>query len=80
MQQVPPTFQVNGAAIRKRRMQRGMDPSDLARAVGVTASYITKLERGDRSHMRPGPYVALRAALEADDEELLAPEGQQEGK
>jgi transcriptional regulator with XRE-family HTH domain len=73
MAQTPTTFEVDGTAICTRRMNAGMDVQQLADLVGITDSYLRKLERGDRTRMRPGPYQALRAALNANETELLAP-------
>ena len=73
MAQTPTTFEVDGTAICTKRMQAGMDVQKLADLVGITDSYLRKLERGDRTRMRPGPYQALRAALNATQTELLAP-------
>jgi transcriptional regulator with XRE-family HTH domain len=73
MQQTPTTFQVAGAAIRTKRMQAGIEVQQLAEQIGCTASYLRKLETGTRTRMRPGKYVRLRTALEATDNELLAP-------
>jgi transcriptional regulator with XRE-family HTH domain len=74
MAQTPTTFQVDGTAICTKRMQAGMEVNQLAQAAGITASYLRKLERGDRTRMRPGNYQALRAALNANETELLAPQ------
>jgi transcriptional regulator with XRE-family HTH domain len=73
MAQTPTTFEVDGTAICTKRMQAGMEVQQLAEAAGITASYLRKLERGDRTRMRPGNYQALRAALDANETELLAP-------
>ncbi|NUQ95193.1 MAG: helix-turn-helix transcriptional regulator [Streptomyces sp.] len=73
MAQTPTTFEVDGTAICTKRMQAGMEVQQLAEAAGITASYLRKLERGDRTRMRPGNYQALRAALNANETELLAP-------
>jgi transcriptional regulator with XRE-family HTH domain len=54
-------------------MNAGMDVQQLADTVGITANYLRKVERGVRTRMRPGPYQALRAALNATETELLAP-------
>jgi transcriptional regulator with XRE-family HTH domain len=72
MHQPPTTFEVDGAAICSKRMQAGLEVQQLADRVGITASYLRKLERGDRKHLSPSYYVRLRAALDATDEELLA--------
>ncbi|MDX3230533.1 helix-turn-helix transcriptional regulator [Streptomyces sp. ME19-01-6] len=73
MQQAPTTFRVRGVAINKRRMQAGLSAPQLAALVGVTASYIRKLETGVRECMGPSSYIRLRAVLSATDDELLAP-------
>ena len=73
MAQTPTTFQVDGTAICAKRMQAGMEVQQLAGQAGITASYLRKLERGVRTRMRPGHYQALRAALTANETELLAP-------
>lgn len=73
MAQTPTTFRVDGTAICTKRMNAGMEVQQLADLVGITDSYLRKLERGDRTRMRPGPYQALRAALDANETELLAP-------
>ncbi len=72
MAQTPTTFEVDGTAICTRRMNAGMDVQQLADKVGITANYLRKVERGVRTRMRPGPYQALRAALNADKDELLS--------
>lgn len=73
MAQNPTTFEVDGTAICTRRKNAGMDVQQLADKVGITDSYLRKLERGVRTRMKPGPYQALRAALNANEDELLAP-------
>lgn len=68
------TYEVDGAAIRKLRMARGIQIADLARNARITRSYLSRLETGVRRQMRPPTYTALRTALgiSADDEQLLA--------
>ncbi|MFI7294035.1 multiprotein-bridging factor 1 family protein [Streptomyces sp. NPDC050121] len=73
MAQTPTTFEVDGTAICTKRMQAGMEVQQLADQAGITASFLRKLERGDRHRMRPGKYQGLRAALKANETELLAP-------
>jgi transcriptional regulator with XRE-family HTH domain len=69
----PTTFVVDGDAIRRERMQAGLTRSELARQAGITRRYLCHLENGTRKRMSPPPYVALRQALQATDERLLAP-------
>jgi transcriptional regulator with XRE-family HTH domain len=55
-------------------MQEGIEISQLAETVGITPSYLSRIEVGTASgRMRPGTYAALRAALNASDDDLLAP-------
>ncbi|MFF9758616.1 helix-turn-helix domain-containing protein [Streptomyces caelestis] len=67
------TYEVDGAAIRKLRMSRGIQIVDLARSARITRSYLQRLETGVRRQMRPPTYTALRTALgiDADDTQLL---------
>ncbi|MFJ2731446.1 helix-turn-helix domain-containing protein [Streptomyces sp. NPDC087317] len=69
------TYEVDGAAIRRLRMERGFQIADLARTARITGSYLSRLETGVRRRVRPPTYAALRTALgvEADDDQLLAP-------
>ncbi|MGW7350884.1 helix-turn-helix domain-containing protein [Streptomyces sp. NPDC054784] len=75
MHNTPTTFQVNGSAIRERRKQLGLETRELAERAGISRRYLSHLENGYRDRMRPGRYVALRAALDVDsgDPQLLAP-------
>ncbi|MFG3154263.1 helix-turn-helix domain-containing protein [Streptomyces sp. NPDC048219] len=68
------TYEVDGAAIRRLRMARGIQIADLARTARITRSYLTRLETGVRRQMRPPTYLALRTALgiDANDTQLLA--------
>ena len=71
MQEPVTTFEVSGQAIWAARMQAGISVRELAEAVGVSDSYIRKLERGLRQHMGPGPYLRMRTVLNANETELL---------
>lgn len=68
------TYEVDGTAIRKFRMARGIQIADLARTARISRSYLQRLETGARRQMRPPTYTALRTALgiDADDDQLLA--------
>ncbi|GGV46262.1 helix-turn-helix domain-containing protein [Streptomyces spectabilis] len=73
MEAPPPTFEVNGAALRKRRMRQGLGIKETAQAARIDRSYLQRLETGTRSRMGPERYVRLRTVLNSTDEELLAP-------
>lgn len=66
----PATYEVDGDAIRKERVDAGLKRSELADLVGVTSRYIAHLENGTRRTMRRPPYIALRAALKTTDERI----------
>lgn len=70
----PPTFEVDGDAIRKARMDEGLEISELAERAGISRRYLSHLETGTRRHPRPKRYMALRAALNVTDDRLLAPQ------
>lgn len=79
MQQPPPTFQVNGAEIRKVRMQAGLSTTQAAEKAQISRRYLNHLENGYRTRMRPAAYAGLRNALglPADSEQLLSREEQE---
>jgi transcriptional regulator with XRE-family HTH domain len=53
-------------------MRQGLLPREVAEASGLSRSYIQRLETGKASgHMRPGNYIALRKAVNANETELL---------
>jgi len=79
MEQPLPTYQVNGAEIRKLRMQAGLSTAELAQRAEISRRYLNHLENGYRTRMRPTAHSRLRAALglQADSTQLLLdpPEG-----
>ncbi|MFF5703469.1 helix-turn-helix domain-containing protein [Streptomyces sp. NPDC012794] len=68
------TYLVNGAAIRTRRMELGMDLAECAAEVGISRAYLDQLELGYRRRPSPRIYAALRTALRVTDNQLLAAE------
>ncbi|MER7623875.1 helix-turn-helix transcriptional regulator [Streptomyces sp. NPDC126503] len=73
MEQPPPTYEVNGAEIRKARMHAGLGTDEAAKQAGISRSHLNHLETGYRTRMRPDSYARLRKSLgiEADDTRLL---------
>lgn len=69
----PPTFEVDGDAIREERMQAGLTRRELARQAGISRRYICHLENGTRWRMNPEPYLRLREVLNATDARLRRP-------
>lgn len=71
----PTTFEVDGDAIRKERMDAGLEISELAERAGISRRYLSHLENGTRRHPRPSKYRALCRALNVTDDRLrLAPQ------
>lgn len=75
MDRPPATFRVDGAAIRERRMELGMNQYQCADAASISRSYLAEIEAGHRKRMRPPKYAGLRTALhiQPDDRRLLVP-------
>lgn len=73
MEQPPPTFQVNGAEIRKARMHAGLETEEAAKRAGISRPYLNHLETGYRTRMSPSRYAQLRTVLgiAENDERLL---------
>lgn len=75
MEQPPTTYRVNGAEIRKLRVQAGLSTEELARAARLSRRYLDHLQNGYRTRMRPHSHSRLLKALglPADSEQLLLP-------
>lgn len=73
MEAPPPTFSVNGSALRAERMRQGLGIKETAQAAGISRSYLQRLETGTRERMRPDTYARLRTFLNSTDDRLLAP-------
>ncbi|MEK9524083.1 helix-turn-helix domain-containing protein [Streptomyces venezuelae] len=65
MHQAPTTLQVDGAELRERRKAAGLEIDDLANAAGISRSYLSHLETGSRTRMRPARHKRLFDALTA---------------
>ncbi len=74
MHRPPATFQVDGTAIRTRRMDLGLTQDECAARAGISRPYLSQLETGVRGDMRPPTYMRLRTVLDVpdDDRRLLA--------
>ncbi|NEA52340.1 helix-turn-helix transcriptional regulator [Streptomyces sp. SID10815] len=79
MEATPTTVKVNGAEIRKLRIQAGLSTTELAKEARLSARYLNHLENGYRTRMRPHSHSRLRQALglPADSTQLLAPSEEQ---
>ena len=61
-------------------MRQGLGIQQTAEAAGISRSYLTRLELGTRTRMRPGTFAALRQALSATPDQLLTPHEQNDEK
>lgn len=73
MHQPPTTYTVNGRKVRDLRKAAGVEVADLAEIAGISRRYLSHIENGTRTRMRPERYQRLRTALGANPKELLAP-------
>lgn len=72
------TIEVNGPAVRERRIREGISVAELARSVGVARPYITKIELGYSRRVSPKVFSSLTLALGVGDRRSLmaAPYGE----
>lgn len=73
MHQPQTTLPVDGPELRKRRMAAGLEIDDLAGAARISRSYLSHLETGSRTRMRPARYKRLFDALEAAEQAQHSP-------
>ncbi|MFD4968874.1 helix-turn-helix domain-containing protein [Streptomyces sp. NPDC058424] len=66
----PPTYEVDGEAIRDERMEAGLTQEELAQRAGISRRYVSHLEKGSRRQMKPKTYLRLREALNVADSRL----------
>lgn len=80
MDRPQPTYQVDGAEIRKRRMELGMTLRECARQAGISHSYLSEVETGLKKDLRPPKYAGLRTTLQIqpNDRRLLTPTPQEQ--
>jgi predicted transcriptional regulator len=74
MHQPPTTIPVDGPKLRKRRMDAGLEIDDLATAARISRSYLSHLETGSRTRMRPARHKRLFDALEAAEQAQPSPD------
>lgn len=65
-------LQLFGAAVRNRRRQLGLTQREMASLTGLNASYLARLERGERS-ISLLPFLRLATALQLSPSRLIEP-------
>ncbi len=65
------TVEVNGFAVRAIRVLTGPSVDDVAAQVGVTRSYLTKIELGTSTRVSPRVFAALVGALDIKDRRAI---------
>lgn len=55
---------INGAALREIRKRSGVSVADLAKEIGVSRPYVTKIEVGHSRRVSPEVYARLLKALD----------------
>ncbi|MFO7696228.1 MAG: helix-turn-helix transcriptional regulator [Anaerolineae bacterium] len=61
-----------GAAVRAKRLQRDLGLREFAAKVGMSPTYLSKVERGEFNPPAEDKIVAIARALGEDTDELLA--------
>lgn len=80
MHRPPATYQVDGTAIRTRRMELGLTQAECAARAGITRPYLSQLETGARRDMQPPTYQRLRSALKSKSSKRLLAQPEQPRK
>ncbi|MFC4146578.1 helix-turn-helix domain-containing protein [Micromonospora mangrovi] len=62
---------INGAALRRIRIDRGIEVAELARRIQVSRPYISKLELGHSKRVSPTVHKALLQVLQLTDRDAL---------
>ena len=60
---LPPTIEVDGNAIRARRIELGHTITEFADRADMSFQYLSQLERGDRKRVTPPRFQRLVSAL-----------------
>jgi transcriptional regulator with XRE-family HTH domain len=67
-----PAMRIDGAKLKRTRLEKFMDIGEVAEASGLHRDYISRLERGDWSgESRPSTVRKLAQGLGVDPHELL---------
>lgn len=70
------TIPINGPAVRRIRMEKGIEPAELAARIGVHRSYVTRIELGEGDQARRVSlrvHMALRHVLGVSGQDLIEP-------
>lgn len=67
----PNTLAVNGDAIRKARLLKGLSQTELASAIGISRPYLSHIETGSRTRVSGPVFGRIRDVLEAPDKHIL---------
>lgn len=62
---------MNGFALREIRIRSGVDIAPLARQIGVTRSYLAKIELGHSVRVSPSVFSAIQQALVISDRRAI---------
>jgi transcriptional regulator with XRE-family HTH domain len=69
----PASPQVNGAKLREVRQAVGLTVSEAAIRMGISVSYLSALERGQRPTAKPDTFNRIATVLGVPREDLLLP-------
>ena len=71
MHKPQPFVEVDGAKIREKRQDLGLEAQEVADAVRISRRYLNYIENGYRRRLSSSKYGRLRRALKASKTELL---------
>lgn len=67
----PPSVLIDGAEIRRRRKERGLNLRPFAQLVDVTEGYVSHIESGRRNTVSPRVFGAICDALGVENRQEL---------
>jgi transcriptional regulator with XRE-family HTH domain len=67
----PANVEINGATIRHLRVHNGFGVTALARELGCSPAYVSRMESGRAKRVSPAMFAKLRAALAVIDPRVL---------
>ena len=65
--------EINGAEVRRLRQNMGLSVTELARRVGISQPYMSRIERADRTRVSSAVWVAIVTAVGVADADDLRP-------
>lgn len=65
------SVEIDGDELRRMRKEAGLTATQLARRIGISLTYLSKIERGERRTVPPARYITICDALGVTDRATL---------